>query len=72
MVGGGTVPALPCGLAERRWHFDVFGGWVGVFVCGLCVVLLLDKKTKKHTNKNTNCYDIGLLSISFEPPVLQW
>ena len=50
-VGGGTVPALPCNLAERRRHIDVFGGWVGVVVCVLCVVLLGKKNTKTLTKK---------------------
>jgi len=30
------------------------GGWVGVVVCALCVVLL-GKKTHKNTNKRTTC-----------------
>ena len=32
-VGGGAFPALPCDLAERRWHFDDIGEvFVRVFV----------------------------------------
>jgi hypothetical protein len=44
-VGGGAVPALPCDLAERRWHFDFLGGG---FVCGF-VLELLGKKEKTIT-----------------------
>ena len=62
-VGGGAVPALPCDLPERRWHFDGIGEvFVRVFV---------RRKKKKTPTKTQKCCDIGLPVISFEPKALQ-
>jgi len=57
LVGGGTVPTLPCDLVEQRRYFDVIGGgFVRVFV------------RENNTNKNVRCFCKELVMISFELP----